>query len=178
MSDLLSPDQAGQLALLNAITTDEGNRTRIGTLLKAQAAAEAAQAAAQEAAEVAKDHADAAQAALAEASRIKAATAQRSDELDAREHGMAEVLTSLNTEKAAFEKVRAEVEADQAAREQALSAREAEVGARQQVCVEEMAQLASDQIGVARLKSELEAKHERLHAALVENRAEAPADAT
>src|SRR5260221_5203153 len=176
-AELLSAEQLSTLSMLQAVKSDEAMTARVTQRIEANKEA-------QETLAQVKAGREGIAADLAEARHLRAAAADdlakveaRSGSLDAREQGMAEVLTSLNTEKDAFNKIRAQVETDHAAREEALREREAEVEKRQAILVDEMSRLAADQIEVARLKSDLKAKHERLHVALVANMADEPESA-
>src|SRR5260221_4968897 len=176
-AELLSAEQLSTLMMLEADSIDEAMRARVPQLIEANKAA-------QQTLPQVKPEGEGIAADLAEARHLRAAAAEdlakveaRSGSLDAREQGMAEVLTSLNTEKDAFNKIRAQVEAGHAERHETLKAREAEVAEREKALATSETQLAEGQVEIAGLKSDLEAKHERLHVALVANRADEPESA-
>src|SRR5258708_2914515 len=170
-ADLLSAEQLSTVMIVQAVKSEEAMTAGVTQLIEANKAK-------QETLAQVKAEREGIAADLAEARHLRAAAAgdlakaeARSGSLDAREQGMAEVLTSLNTEKDAFNKIRAQVEAEHAERDEGLKAREAEVAAREKALAVGETQLAEDQVEIAGLKSDLEAKHERLRAALVGNEA-------
>src|SRR5258708_17748023 len=127
-AELPSAEQLSTLMMLQAVKSDEGMTARVTQLIEANKTA-------QETRAQVKAEREGIAADLAEARHLRAAAADdlakveaRSGSLDAREQGMAEVLTSLNTEKDAFNKIRAQVQAQHAARDDAITARAADGG--------------------------------------------------
>src|SRR5258708_36155940 len=118
-AELPSAEQLSTLMMLQAVKSDEAMTARVTQLIEANKTA-------QETLAQVKAEREGIAADLAEARHLRAAAADdlakveaRSGSLDAREQGMAEGLTSLNTEKDAFNKTRAQVETDHSAREEA-----------------------------------------------------------
>src|SRR5260370_28956804 len=115
-AELLSAEQLSTLMMLQAVKSDEAMTARVTQLIEANKAA-------QETLAQVKAEREGIAADLAEARHLRAAAADdlakveaRSGSLNAREQGMAEVLTSLNTEQDPFNKIRAQAGAEHPAR--------------------------------------------------------------
>ena len=106
---------------------------------------------------------------LTQAKAIKEAADSRQAGLDERESTLAEASMALNAEKDSFNTVRAQIEADLAARKEAAEIGRAQLDARE-TAVTDRENAVSDRESAAKAsEDDLRGKHERLIAALRDN---------
>jgi DNA repair exonuclease SbcCD ATPase subunit len=158
--------------MLAAILTDDAKAKRLTELLEQEKANKAILEQAQQAqAAAAADLAEMRKAVM-QASQLTEDAETRHRRLDEEERALEGVVTSLNAEKDAFTKIRAQVEADLAERKAAIEAAESSLKTRLEAVEAREAAVQRSGAISADLRRKLEIKHSRLHAALAENEAE------
>ncbi len=160
--------------MLAAILNDDAKAERLTELLAQEKKNTAILVEAQAAREAAADKLLAAGKLVAEAGAIREEADARHRALAESEDGVRSVMATLTQEKDAFNSIRAQVEADLKQRTEALIAAEASVAERETALAHGELEVAENKAAVIRLRATLQAKHERLHAALVADQAEEP----
>lgn len=157
---------AVELALIGAITNDEKSKQRIQALIDQMNASQEAETRAREA----QEHADATLAEAKEhrlrAEAISADAAQRHTDLDALEVARADSIQAFNAEKIEFEKVRANVEAQQMAKSDELQKMSDGLDSRMKVVMEREAVLDGKERAADDLLASLTAKHDAMRKAM------------
>ncbi|SRR5258707_10967568 len=169
MDALLSSDQAGQLGLLQAITSDKENQKRIAAILEAQEAALAKLAEAQ--AQEAKN-----QQILAEARAERADAEQKMRLADEHERQLKEwearigsVSDSLNQEKTTWEAMRQRVDAELKDRDAALVESESRANETREFLEQSLALARTKAEAAEKMREDYHARHARLLTALALN---------
>lgn len=157
---------AVELALIGAITNDEKSKARIQALIDAMNASQEAETRAREA----QEHADAtlaeAKDKLLQAEAIATDAAQRHTDIDTIEAARAESIQAFNAEKIEFEKVRANVEAQQMAKSDELQKMSDGLDSRMKLVLEREAVLDSKEKAADELLASLTAKHDAMRKAM------------
>jgi predicted nuclease with TOPRIM domain len=172
---ILSPESVSQLALLRTLVDPDAKvhlAESISQVMEAQKQAEAALVGLREQEATNRELLDGANRKLAEAAEMAANAEALRRRLDAREKEMGEVAVALNDEKARFEEARQQVAAEQKARWAELAEWAQHLAADQAEASRLIAQHAESSMRADALAATYEAKHKRLHEAMMANEGE------
>lgn len=158
--------------LLAALINDDAKAARLKELTDQEKKNAAILAEAQAARDAAGDQLEEARKALVNAKAVEDSAAERHRQLDAREKGLGEAITTYNSDRKSFNEIRAQIEADLKRRQELLVYAEASNKRLSEELMDREMKLALEEQNVKDLKASLETKHARLHQALAENEAE------